>query len=113
MKYGKPSDVITVEDDSDAPPYEIWSYNDFPQTQQSNVKFLFYNPSLATGQFTLLHSTAKTEVNNPRWEIQLYDGVTEDNKALDYGRASSAEYQSAARNMEFMSRRARQLFEDY
>ena len=33
MKYGKPSDVTQVEDETDAPPYEIWSYNDFPKTQ--------------------------------------------------------------------------------
>ncbi len=113
MKYGKPSDVITVEDEPDAPPYEIWSYNDFPKTQQSNVKFLFYNPTLATGQFELLHSTAKGETNNPRWEIQLYDFATEDNARNDYGRVSDAQYISGSRERNFASRRARQLFEDF
>ncbi|MFT4759531.1 MAG: GWxTD domain-containing protein [Paraglaciecola sp.] len=113
MKYGKPSDVVTVEDEPDAPPYEIWSYNDFPKTQQSNVKFLYYNPTLATGQFQLLHSTAKGEANNPRWEIQLYDFSTEDNAQNDYGRVSDAQYIKGSRQRNFSSRRARQLFEDF
>lgn len=111
LKYGEPSDVITVEDETDAPPYEIWSYNDFPKTQQSNVKFLFYNPSLAAGQFEMLHSTARGETNNPRWEIQLYDGISE-NTNDDYHRTSQSDYINQSRQTNFVSRRARQLFED-
>ncbi|MEZ4933381.1 MAG: GWxTD domain-containing protein [Saprospiraceae bacterium] len=72
MKYGVPSDVVSVESEQSAPPYEIWFYNQFPQTGQSNVKFLFYNPTLSTNGHTLLHSTARGEVNNPSWEVQLY-----------------------------------------
>ena len=64
MKYGKPDDVITVIDEPSAPPYEIWSYNDFPKTNQTNVKFIFYNPSLASGNFRTLHSTARGELYN-------------------------------------------------
>ncbi|MFZ1677404.1 MAG: GWxTD domain-containing protein, partial [Saprospiraceae bacterium] len=58
LKYGKPDDVITVEDEPSAPPYEIWFYTSFPSTHQNNVRFLFYNPSLSRNGFTLLHSTA-------------------------------------------------------
>jgi GWxTD domain-containing protein len=72
MKYGLPDDKIRVEDDPNAPPYEIWVYFAFPKTQQSNVKFLFYNPSLAGEDFRLLHSNARGELSNPRWEIELY-----------------------------------------
>ena len=76
LKYGQPNDVITVEDEPSAPPYEIWIYNDFPATHQTNVRFLFYNPSLTKNGFELLHSTARGEVNNARWEVELYRDAT-------------------------------------
>ncbi len=72
IKYGKPDDLISVEDDPSAPPYEIWVYHSFPQTKQTNVKFVFYNPSLAAGDYRTLHSTARGEYNNPRWKVELY-----------------------------------------
>ncbi len=78
LKYGKPTNLITVVDEVDAPPYEIWFYDDFPFTGQSNVRFLFYNPSLAAGQFILLHSTARGEVSNPIWAQTLYNDARED-----------------------------------
>lgn len=77
MRYGAPDDQISVEDEPSAPPYEIWIYYDFPVTSQSNVKFLFYDPSLSN-QFELLHSTAIGEIQNASWEQMLYrDAVTE------------------------------------
>ena len=105
MKYGKPSDVITIENDPNAPPYEIWSYNDFPRTNQNNVKFIFYNPSLATGQFLLLHSNARTEINNPQWEQVLYNEAV--HQQLD------GDYFSDTRRDVSIGSRARELFEDY
>jgi hypothetical protein len=72
LKYGQPDDIEGREDEPSAPPYEIWIYYDFPFTKQKNVKFLFYNPSLAPGEFRLLHSTALGELNNPQWELELY-----------------------------------------
>jgi GWxTD domain-containing protein len=72
LKYGRPDDIYTQEEEPSAPPYEIWTYYDFPATWQSNVKFLFYNPSLVPGDFQLLHSTARGERNNPQWELELY-----------------------------------------
>ena len=76
LKYGLPDDVVEVEDEPSAPPYEIWFYNSFPATHQSNVRFLFYNPSLAKNAFKLLHSTAIGEVRNERWEVELYRDAT-------------------------------------
>ena len=76
LKYGRPDDVIEVEDEPSAPPYEIWFYNHFPATHQNNVRFLFYNPSLAKNAYKLLHSTAIGEVKNDRWEIELYRDAT-------------------------------------
>lgn len=72
LRFGRPDDLIHVEDEPGAPPYEIWVYYNFPTTKQKNVKFLFYNPSLAGEDFILLHSTARGEINNPRWERALY-----------------------------------------
>ena len=72
LKYGRPDDMIREENDPAAPPYEIWVYNSFPATNQANVRFIFYNPSLAPNDFQLLHSTARGEYNNPQWEVQLY-----------------------------------------
>ena len=72
LKYGKPNNVVEVEDEPSAPPYEIWIYNYLEQTKQTEVKFLFYNKSLVTNDYSLLHSTCRGELNNSRWEVQLY-----------------------------------------
>lgn len=74
MKYGKPHDRFQEENEPTAPPYEIWVYHDLPRTGQRNVKFLFYNPSLITGGYVLLHSTARGELSNRNWEQELYKG---------------------------------------
>jgi GWxTD domain-containing protein len=76
MKYGRPDDIISVEDEPSAPPYEIWYYYHFPATHQTNVRFLFYNPSLAKNAYQLLHSTALGEMKNERWEVELYKDAT-------------------------------------
>jgi GWxTD domain-containing protein len=78
LKYGKPTDILSIEDDPTAPPYEIWVYNSFPYTQQTNVKFLFYNPSLAPGDYVLLHSNARGEVSNKQWQRVLYKSSPND-----------------------------------
>ena len=83
LKYGKPDDVITVEDEPSAPPYEIWFYTTFPATHQSNVRFLFYNPTLARNGHKLLHSTAIGEVRNERWEVELYRDATQETPGVD------------------------------
>ena len=75
MKYGQPSDIVSESNDPSAPPYEVWSYNEFPMTNQGLVKFIFYNPSLSPGNYVLLHSTARGEVNNPNWLKEMYRSV--------------------------------------
>jgi GWxTD domain-containing protein len=72
LKYGPPDDMETREQEPSAPPYEVWSYNQFPATKQNNVRFIFYNPSLAPGDFVLLHSDAIGERQNPQWLRDLY-----------------------------------------
>ncbi|MCC6461397.1 MAG: GWxTD domain-containing protein [Saprospiraceae bacterium] len=106
MRYGKPDDMIHVEDDPSAPPYEIWVYYNFPKTQQKNVKFLFYNPSLAGEDFILLHSNARGEINNPRWERDLYKR----NAGEQYQGDNVQDATSMQRNL---GRNARTFFEDF
>jgi GWxTD domain-containing protein len=72
LKYGPPNDIEHREEEPSAPPYQVWSYYKFPATGQNNVKFIFYNFSLAPGDFQLLHSTAIGEVNNPQWQMFMY-----------------------------------------
>ncbi|MAT53979.1 MAG: hypothetical protein CMN32_05820 [Saprospirales bacterium] len=105
MKYGAPNDVVTIEDEPSAPPYEIWTYNQFPATGQNNVKFLFYNPSLAMNGFILLHSTARGEVNNPRWEVELYKNAPNE--------VDGSDFVSGSRMQDNIGRKARQLMSDY
>jgi GWxTD domain-containing protein len=78
IKYGKPTDILTVDDEPNAPPYEIWIYNSFPFTRQTNIKFLFYNPSLAPGDYVMLTSNARGEVNNRNWQRILYKSSPND-----------------------------------
>lgn len=72
LKYGRPDERIRIEDDQGAYPYEIWYYNKILDTGQSDVRFMFYNPELATNHFLLLTSTCRGERQNPRWEYSLY-----------------------------------------
>jgi GWxTD domain-containing protein len=84
LKYGMPDDIIAVDDEPSAPPYEIWFYHAFPVTSQSDVRFLFYNPSLAGGDYQLLHSTAIGELQNNRWQQELYRDALSEPGAGDF-----------------------------
>ena len=106
LKYGRPDDIINVQDEPSAPPYEIWSYYQFPATKQNNVRFLFYNPSLAAGDYVLLHSTAIGEINNPQWEVVLY-------KRNAPNEIEGEDYFSATKMKPNFGRRARKLMEDF
>ena len=74
-------------------------------TSQSNVKFIFYNPSLAAGDYILLHSTARGEVFNPRWEVELYRNAP--------GELQGNNYIDGTQMMDNFSRNARRVFRDY
>ena len=104
LKYGTPDDIVSVEDEPSAPPYEIWIYYAFPVTGQSDVKFLFYSPELANS-YDLLHSTCENEINNPAWEQMLYrDALTE---------TSGGDLIDTAPVAPNFNRRAREYFNDF
>ncbi|MFT5164961.1 MAG: GWxTD domain-containing protein [Saprospiraceae bacterium] len=104
IKYGKPNDVRKVDNDPSAPPYEMWVYENFPRTNQNRVKFIFFNPSLSPGDFRFLHSTARGEINNPQWELELYREVPNEIEGNDF--ISGTQMQGN------INRQARRLFED-
>lgn len=104
LKYGKPDDVVTVEDEVDAPPYEIWTYYSLYNRTQSNVKFLFYNPDLTRNGYVLLHSTARGERQNPRWESVLYGNIA--------GQQPAGNFIDGGSVQDGINRNARRLFND-
>ena len=69
LQYGKPNEVNEVPSDPVTLPYEIWHY--YYLNNQSNVKFVFYDPVLTGNDYELLHSNMYGETHNPNWRMQL------------------------------------------
>ncbi len=75
LRYGPPTDIVTVQNDPGALPYEVWQYNVLTQKNQkeiTNAVFLFYKPNQMIGDYKLLHSTVAGELQNPAWRNYLY-----------------------------------------
>ncbi len=75
LRYGKPTDIITVENESGTLPYEIWQYNLLTQKNNKEISdavFLFYKPNNISSDYRLLHSTVGGEVQNTSWRTFLY-----------------------------------------
>jgi GWxTD domain-containing protein len=75
LQYGAPSAAQQVTYEPDSYPYEIWQYYRLQNTStggyQTNKKFVFYNPTLDGKCFMLLHSDARGEQKDDRWQIDL------------------------------------------
>lgn len=69
LQYGQPNQVSENYNEPNSYPYEIWQY--YQLKDQSNKKFVFYNPELGTNDFRLLHSDAKGEISEPQWQVIL------------------------------------------
>lgn len=69
LKYGAPNNIYTSKHEPSAYPYEIWTY--WKINNQSNGKFVFYNPRIAGKEYDLLHSNVRGELNTPNWEVLL------------------------------------------
>ncbi len=69
LQYGPPDDYMETPYDSHSYPYEIWHY--YQMRDQSNVKFVFYNPDLVTDDFELLHSDKYGEPKDPYWQLKI------------------------------------------
>lgn len=70
LRYGIPSNLIDRQDDFSKLPYQIWEYNSL-FTGQSQVVFVFYNPTMVPGDYRLLHSDARGEISNPNWKLEI------------------------------------------
>ncbi len=64
--YGSPDQRDFYHSESNMKPYEIWFYNDI----EGGVQFIFGDIS-GFGNYELLHSTKRGEVNDPDWERRL------------------------------------------
>ena len=75
LQYGSPSMSQQVPSEPDSYPYEVWQYNRLknPATGgfQSNKKFIFYNRELDGKCYELIHSDARGEIRDDRWQIKL------------------------------------------
>ena len=70
LKYGPPNTISKSYNEPSAYPYEVWHY--YKLDNQSNRKFVFYNPDLISNDFALLHSDAQGEPFNNQWQMLLY-----------------------------------------
>jgi GWxTD domain-containing protein len=76
LQYGPPNTRSAQNLEPSNYPYEIWQYYTLGNNQQ-NRKFVFYSPDMVTSDFILLHSDAKGEIINPRWQIDLRNRIYE------------------------------------
>jgi len=77
LQYGPPNIIIRGDDDPNAYPYEIWQY--YTIKEQSNKKFLFYEPDVGNNEYVLLHSDYKGETYNPDWDMILHKRTVQTN----------------------------------
>lgn len=73
LQYGQPNDIKEVPSDPVTFPYEIWHY--YYLDDQSNVKFVFYDPSLVGNDYELLHSNKYGEPYDSNWKMRLVKKV--------------------------------------
>ncbi|MDP2386556.1 MAG: GWxTD domain-containing protein [Bacteroidota bacterium] len=86
LQYGPPDSQQMVTNESDSYPYDIWQYYRLkdPATGQfqTNRKFIYWNRDLDGTCFKLLHSDARGEVKETRWQLKLKQR-TQTNPNLD------------------------------
>lgn len=84
LQYGPPDQRSLMTNEPSAYPYEIWQYytirgnsslsmssNQPSNTTQSNKRFVFVNFDLITNNYQLIHSDARGELRDDRWQLRL------------------------------------------
>lgn len=74
LRYGAPTERITVENENGTLPYEIWQYNTLTQMNHKDIAdavFLFYRHD-DMSDYKLLHSNVSGETQNMGWRSFLY-----------------------------------------
>jgi GWxTD domain-containing protein len=83
LQYGPPYDRIISTSEPGAYPYEIWFYDRLPD-KQTKIGFAFYEPSLVTNDYKLLHSNARGELQDARWKVRIYENVASPQELHDF-----------------------------
>lgn len=73
LKYGQPDKIMESPNEPGAYPYEIWHY--YTVANQRNKRFVFMSKDSAANDFQLIHSDVIGEVNNPRWQLEVYSRI--------------------------------------
>lgn len=79
LQYGPPNTISPNLFEPNTYPYEIWHYyvlKDHLNADQSNRKFIFANTEQGNKEFKLIHSDAKNEITNVRWNAELHKRST-------------------------------------
>ncbi len=75
LQYGPPDARQEVPNEPESYPYEIWQYyrmkDPVNEQLQTNKKFVFYNKELAGNNYELIHSDARGELKDARWQLKL------------------------------------------
>src|ERR1035437_6990390 len=103
LQYGPPDKMDEAPSEPNAYPYEIWTYYKLIDksklnSQQTNKEFIFYDMSLATNEYQLLHSNAISETYDPNWDIKLHSRTTQSN---DFENTTAPEHFGGNANEEF------------
>ncbi|MEX1188139.1 MAG: GWxTD domain-containing protein, partial [Bacteroidia bacterium] len=86
LQYGPPDNRTISPYEPSAYPYEIWQY--YKINNQSNRRFVFYNPDLVTNDYALIHSDALGEIMNDQWQFLILKRDTQTND-IDQDRVKS------------------------
>ena len=70
LQYGAPNGIAKSYNEPAAYPYEIWQYYDL--NGQRDIKFVYVSRDVATNDFQLIHSNARGELSNYRWQVNIY-----------------------------------------
>ena len=76
LRYGQPSEIITVVNEKGSLPYEVWQYNtllDQAGRTEANAVILFYKTSETDFDYKVLHTTIAGEPHNAAWRSFLYN----------------------------------------
>ena len=73
LKYGTPDRIMEEPNEPGAYPYEIWHYQEI--AHQHNKRFVFMSKDRSTNDYQILHSDVVGELNNPRWQMEIYSRI--------------------------------------
>jgi GWxTD domain-containing protein len=78
LQYGTPDTRNQNYREPSAYPYEIWHY--YKIGNQTNRRFVFYNPDLISNDFQLIYSNANGEIMDEQWQFKI---MRRDSQTID------------------------------